>query len=107
MSILVFILHIAGVAAVMVGLFSAQAVAIIWHLERVEKRNEAEITWKLGVSQQEWKDNAETGVLDGKILGFLSEKYSNELLSNRVSDLCGVLLSICSSGPCLMFGRDL
>jgi hypothetical protein len=97
MSILFVILHIAGVFAVTGALFFTQTVATIWHLERVKKRNEAEMSWKIGVSHQELDDNNETGILNGKIFGFLSQKYSNELLSNRVSDLCGVVLKIWSN----------
>ena len=97
MSLLVFISHIVGVVVATWIVFCAQTVAIIWHFTRVDERNKAEITWKLGVSQREWEDNVETGVFDGKTRGFLSEKYSNELLSNRVSDFCGVLLKVCSN----------
>ena len=98
MSLTVVILHIAGVVVVTGALFFTQAVMLIWHLERVAKRNEVEMAWKLGVSQREWDANVETGVLDGKIFEFLSQKYSNELFSNRVSDLCGVLLRVWTIG---------
>lgn len=61
-----------------------------WHSERSKKERLEEIAIKLGVAIQDIENEEVTP----RILEVVSEKYSNEHLGNRVSDLCGYIRTI-------------
>ena len=58
-----------------------------WILEKVEKQRREEMAMKLGIAIQDL-ENEELG---SKILELASERYGSDLLSNRLSDLCGYI----------------
>ncbi len=84
---LIAIGHIIGSIVVTLA-FGVVVLAISgWTLEKAEKQRREEIAMKLGVATQDL-ENEELG---SKILELASERYSSELLSNRLSDLCGYI----------------
>lgn len=87
MSIITAIAHIVGS---IVALFILGALMLLigsWEAERNKKRVLQEVAAKLGVATDALNDER----LTDRILQLSSERSSNELLRNRISDLCGVV----------------
>lgn len=87
MEISIAIGHVIG-ALVMLIIFSFGALLISgWGVERNRKGAIKDMSLELGISIEELssEENQE------KIFKFSSVKFSNELIRNRLSDLCGVL----------------
>lgn len=87
MSIVVAIAHIVGSVVALVILGALLLFIGSWESERNKKRVLQEAAAKLGVAVDALNDER----LTDKIVQFSSERSSNELLRNRISDLCGVV----------------
>ena len=82
---LIAIGHILG-SIIITLVFGVVVLAISgWILGKVEKQRREEMAMKLGVATQDLENDE----LALKILELASERYSSDLLSNRLSDLCG------------------
>lgn len=92
--------HIAGsvVTLVLMDLLFARAAA--WVNGRVEKRSTRQLAFALAVSI----DALQREEMAEPILQHRLKVYSDRLLRNRVSDLCGVLNSIWSCIGCATLG---
>lgn len=89
-SVLVAIFHIVGTVVTLV-VFGHLVVGILQSLqERNHKRVLQEIATTLGLPMSA----LEKKVNRPKYVQVASERYSNELLRNRLSDLCGVMLTL-------------
>lgn len=90
MSILVAVAHIVGSLLVLVVLGVLLLLVGTWESERNKKRVFQEAAAKLGVTVDVLNEER----LTEKIVQFSSERSSNELLRNRISDLCGVVRTL-------------
>ena len=90
MSTLAAIGHIAGSVATSVVLGVIFILVATWEAERNKKRVLEEAAAKLGVAVDSLNDEC----LSDRIIQFSSERSSNELLRNRVSDLCGLFRTV-------------
>ncbi|MDD5321039.1 MAG: hypothetical protein PHD43_10585 [Methylococcales bacterium] len=90
MEILIAIAHILGsIIAVIVFGFLVMLVAA-WESERNQKRVLEETSVSLGVKVKDLNNEE----LAPKILQLSSERFSSELLRNRLSDFCGLIRTI-------------
>jgi hypothetical protein len=89
-EILIALAHIIGsiLAVLVLGLIIMLIAA--WEASRNRKRALEEASIRLGVSVEEL-DNEE---LTPKVLQLSSERFSSELLRNRISDLCGIVRTL-------------
>jgi len=79
--------HIFG-ALLTVSLLNVVSIFVLsWETDRNRKRELDETAIKLGVAP----DQLEREDMTPKIIQLASDRFSSDLLSNRVSDLCGVL----------------
>ena len=90
MPTLFAVAHIVG-SFVALSAFSVLLLLIAsWEVKRNQKRVLQEIAVKLGVSVDALDDEA----LNDKIVRISSERSSNELLRNRLSDFCGIVRTL-------------
>jgi hypothetical protein len=72
-----------------------------WDAERSQKREVEQTAIKLGVTPE----LLDTEEMRPQLIKLSSERFSNDLLSNRVSDLCGLLRTIWGwSGSLIQIG---
>ena len=90
MPTLTAVAHILGSAVALSVLGLLLLFIASWEAERNQKRVLQEIAVKLGVSVEAL--NSE--IFNDKILKISSERSSNELLGNRLSDLCGLVRTL-------------
>ncbi|MEJ1372597.1 MAG: hypothetical protein RPU32_12560 [Candidatus Sedimenticola sp. (ex Thyasira tokunagai)] len=90
MEALIAIAHILG-SIIVVVIFGFIALLIVaWETDRNKKRVAEEMSVSLGVQI----DDLDSEELIPKILQFSSEKFSSELLRNRLSDFCGLIRTL-------------
>ena len=87
MDILIAIAHIAGSVIVVILISVISVLISSWELARNQKIAAEEMSLMLGVKVED----LEKEELWPKILEVVSEKFSSELLRNRVSDFCGLI----------------
>jgi hypothetical protein len=87
MNTLIAIAHICGALIVLIGLGFVALLISSWEIERNRKNEIENLTLHLGISI----DDLEKEEFSSKIIQFSAERFSNELLRNRLSDLCGVI----------------
>jgi len=92
MSVLIAIAHIGASIFVLVVLGGIALWIGTWHTERAQRRRLEEIAVSLGVPIEDL-DKPELGP---RILELSSNRFSSELLRNRLSDLCGLLQTVWS-----------
>lgn len=81
------IVHVLGVLLASISLALLIAWIAAWEQERVKKRRLQEMSMALGVPQA----SLERDDLAPRLLEYVSQRYSGELLRNRLSDLCGAI----------------
>lgn len=82
--------HIGGAILAVVALVVIGSLIGRWDGQRIQRRALEDASIELGVSVEEL-DNEE---LVPKLFQFLSSRYSGEFLRNRLSDFCGILLTL-------------
>jgi len=83
------IAHIVG-AILATGALGVTALLIgMWHRERFNKSTLQEIATRLGIPVDDFNDEKHIA----KAVEFMSERFSTDRFSNRLSDLCGWLQS--------------
>ena len=85
MAVLIAIGHIIGVLIVLVALSIGTVMLVGWEGARNHKSALQEASLALGIPIDDI-DNAE---YEDRIIQFGAERYTSELLRNRLSDLCG------------------
>lgn len=85
MSALIAIGHIIGAVVVLVAFGIGTLILAGWESERNQKMALQEASLALGIPIDDF-DNVEH---QERIIQFAAERYSSELLRNRLSDLCG------------------
>ncbi len=86
MTTLAAVGHITGSVVTLLVLGVLMVLIASWEAERNKKRVLEEAAAKLGIAVESLNDER----LTNRVIRFWSERSSNELLSNRVSDLCGL-----------------
>ncbi|MGL6246236.1 hypothetical protein [Pseudomonas sp.] len=81
------IAHIVGTMLATVALGVIALLIDTWHRERFSKSTLQEIATRLGIPVDELNDEKHAS----KAVEFMSERFSNDRFSNRLSDLCGWL----------------
>ena len=89
MLLLIAIGHILGSIVVMVLLWLFVMQITAWEVQRTKKRKSEEIALSLGITIDELNDEA----IAPRIFQYASERYSNELLRNRLSDFVGTIIA--------------
>jgi uncharacterized membrane protein YciS (DUF1049 family) len=87
LSMLIAILHIVGAV---VGTMAFGVVVLFissWESERNKKVAQQELAITLGVAVEDLGDER----LLSRIIALTSERFSNDRISNRLSDLCGIV----------------
>jgi hypothetical protein len=89
-QVIIAIAHIVGsiLAVLIIGLIFVFIAS--WEAERNQKHLLEDVSAKLGVVV----DDLNNEELAPRILQFSSERFSSELLKNRLSDLCGVVRTL-------------
>lgn len=87
MDLLIAIGHIAGSLVMLLVLGFVTALIGSWEVERNSKRFQEEISIELGIPVDKLGEEAALP----QVVRHSSERFSNELLRNRLSDLCGVV----------------
>ena len=90
MTTLVAVAHIAGSILALIVLGALSLFVVAWESERNKKRVLQELAVKLGVAV----DALDNEHLAERIIQVSSERSSNELLRNRLSDLCGIVRTL-------------
>jgi len=80
------IIHVVGALGVSFAFGILVLVIGAWEQERVQKRRFQDASFALGVPLASLENHEE---LVPRLIQYSSQRYSSELLRNRVSDLCG------------------
>ena len=89
MEIFIAILHILGSVIVLVLISIAAALAGLKAQESMEEKHKTELSLNLGIPI----DELESELYSSNIIKYTAEKFSDERFANRLSDLCGVLVT--------------
>lgn len=87
---LIAILHIAGA---ILGTIAFGVIVLLissWEIERNNRAVMQELSIRLGVAVEDLSDEK----LSARIVELTSERFSNDLFSNRFSDLCGAVRTV-------------
>lgn len=90
MDILVAVAHIVGSILAVVALWIVAVVIAAWETSHNERKAMDEIALHFGIPV----DSLDADENSSKIIRFASDKYSSELLRNRLSDLSGFLRTV-------------
>jgi hypothetical protein len=87
MSVILAVAHLGGSVFALLVLGGLAIWVGNWDTERVRRRRREELTVSLGVPA----NDLEKPEMAGKLLQISGDRFSSELLRNRLSDLCGSL----------------
>lgn len=90
MSTFEAIAHVGGAVLTLIGLGWLSIIADLWFSERRSKRLDEEVATTLGVAVEDLSNEQ----VRPKVLEIASQRASSELLRNRLSDFCGIALSL-------------
>jgi len=83
--------HVVGALAATIALGLLVLVLGAWEQERVQKRRLQDAAMALGVPLASLEQDEE---LIPRLIQYSSQRYSGELLRNRISDLCGLVQTV-------------
>ena len=89
---LVAIAHLFGALLAMIALGVVTLLVATWESKRNTKVEWVEIATRLGVAVESLEDESMTP----RVIELISERFSNDRISNRFSDLCGILRTMWS-----------
>ena len=89
---LLAVIHVAGSLLALIAFWFLVLFISSRDVERQQKNRREEIAIELGVAVDDLEDES----LSPRILKLASERYSSELLSNRLSDFCGAISTLWS-----------
>jgi hypothetical protein len=84
---LIAILHIGGATLATIAFGVIVLFVSSWEIEKNNKAELQDLAIKLGVAVEDLADEK----LTSRVIELSSERFSNDRLSNRLSDLCGLL----------------
>jgi len=92
MDIIIALAHIAGAVVVWFALGICMLMLTAWDTKRNQQRYLQDFSLHLGRTIE--LDEVESEENAPELIKFLSDRYSNEHLKNRISDFCGLLKAI-------------
>lgn len=87
MDWLIALAHIVGAAIAVFGLSFLAVLLAAWETERVRQREMEQTAIKLSVAPNQLGNEE----LAPRLVQLASERFSDDLLTNRISDLCGII----------------
>lgn len=85
MGILIAVFHLVGAVVGLLALSFLAVLAVTWEKQRNAKRAVEAIALKLGVTVEQLESDG----MHAKVMQVLADRFDDELLRNRLSDLCG------------------
>jgi hypothetical protein len=86
--------HVLGALAATIALGLLVLVIGAWEQERVQKRRLQDASIALGIPLSSLEQDEDHKDLIPRLIQYSSQRYSGELLRNRVSDLCALLRTV-------------